>query len=82
LKKGFIWLSRVGLKGQRYTSPSNRGSLTLEGSKALTKLLTANKRLNTAYVLKESFDQLWGYRTEDHTRLFGSSACVIRPKQA
>jgi transposase len=27
-------------------------------------LLQANRRLNTAYVLKESFGQLWDYRTE------------------
>jgi len=26
--------------------------------------LKANKRLNTAYVLKESFGQLWNYQTE------------------
>lgn len=28
---------------------------------ALKKLLKANKRLNTAYLLKESFGQLWSY---------------------
>ena len=31
------------------------GDLTLDGKKALKTLLSANKRLNTAYVLKESF---------------------------
>ena len=33
-------------------------------------LLKANKRLNTAYVLKESFGQLWDYTTEGWARRF------------
>ena|SRR4030043_1509191 len=33
-------------------------------------LLEANKRLNTAYVLKESFGQLWSYQTEGWARRF------------
>ena len=37
---------------------------------ALKKLLAANKRLQTAYLLKESFDQLWGYRREGWARRF------------
>ncbi len=43
---------------------SRRENLTLDGKKALKTLLAANKRLNTAYVLKESFGQLWGYERE------------------
>jgi transposase len=31
---------------------------------------SANKRLNTAYVLKESFGQLWGYEREGWARRF------------
>jgi transposase len=58
------------IKGQRYTLLSNRENLTLDGRKALKKLLAANKRLNTAYVLKESFGQLWSYRTERGARAF------------
>jgi hypothetical protein len=38
--------------------------LTLDGKKALKTLLAANKRLNTAYLLKESFGQLWDYERE------------------
>ncbi|WP_245270117.1 transposase [Nitrobacter hamburgensis] len=34
-------------------------NLSLEGRRSLKLLLAANKRLNTAYVLKESFGQLW-----------------------
>ena len=50
------------IKGQKYTLLSHRENLTLDGRRALKKLLAANKRLNTAYLLKESFGQLWGYR--------------------
>ena len=46
------------------------GDLTLEGRQALKKLLAANRRLNTAYLLKESFGQLWSYRTERGARAF------------
>jgi len=66
-KKEYARLSgkdRTYIKGQKYTLLSNRENLTLDGRKALKKLLTANKRLNTAYLLKESFGQLWSYQTE------------------
>ena len=36
----------------------------------LPKFVWANKRLNTAYVLKESFGQLWGYEREGWARRF------------
>ena len=61
---------RSYIKGQKYTLLSNRENLTLDGRKALKKLLAANKRLNTAYLLKESFGQLWSYRTEGWARRF------------
>jgi len=44
--------------------------LTLDGKKALKTLLAANKRLNTAYLLKESFGQLWDYEREAWARRF------------
>ncbi|MGY4880724.1 hypothetical protein EI541_05375 [Xanthomonas citri pv. eucalyptorum] len=46
------------MKGQRYTLLSRRENLTLDARQALARLLAANKRLNTAYLLKESFGQL------------------------
>lgn len=55
-KKEYGRLSGKGrsyIKGQKYTLLSNRENLTLDGRKALKKLLGANKRLNTAYLLKE-----------------------------
>lgn len=61
---------RSYIKGQKYTLLSNRENLTLDGKKALKKLLTANKRLNAAYLLKESFGQLWSYQTEGWARRF------------
>jgi transposase len=61
---------RSFIKGQRYTLLSHRENLTLEGRQSLSKLLNANKRLNKAYLLKESFGQLWDYRTEGWARVF------------
>ena len=61
---------RSYIKGQKYTLLSNRENLYLDGRKALKKLLGANKRLNTAYVLRESFGQLWSYQTEGWARRF------------
>jgi transposase len=61
---------RAYIKGQKYTLLSNRANLSLDGRKALKKLLGANKRLNAAYLLKESFGQLWGYRSESWARRF------------
>ena len=59
---------RSYIKGQKYTLLSNRENLGLDGRRALKKLLKANRRLNTAYLLKESFGQLWDYRTEGWAR--------------
>ena len=58
------------IKGQKYTLLSNRENLTVDGRVALKQLLAANKRLNTAYLLKESFGQLWDYQREGWARRF------------
>ena len=58
------------IKGQKYTLLSNRENLTLEGRRGLTKLLKADHRLNVAYLLKESFGQLWDYEREAWARRF------------
>jgi transposase len=58
------------IKGQKYTLLSHRDNLSLEGRQALKTLLAANKRLNTAYLLKESFGQLWSYQREAWARRF------------
>jgi transposase len=62
--------NRHYIKGQKYTLLSHRANLTLEGKRALKTLLAANKRLNTAYLLKESFGQLWDYTSEAWARKF------------
>jgi transposase len=61
---------RKFVKGQRYTLLAHRANLTIDGKRALRILLTANKRLNTAYLLKESFGQLWEYHREGWARRF------------
>jgi len=58
------------IKGQKYTLLSHRENLSLEGRASLKALLSANKRLNTAYLLKESFGQLWDYEREGWARKF------------
>jgi transposase len=61
---------RAFVKGQRYNLLSRWENLSLTGGQALRKLLAANKRLQTAYLPKESFDQLWGYSREGWVRRF------------
>jgi len=61
---------RSYIKGQRYTLLSNKESLNLDGRRALKKRLAANRRLNTAYLLKESFGQLCDYKTARGARAF------------
>lgn len=58
------------IKGQKYTLLSRKENLTTEGRLALKALLKANKRLNIAYLLKESFSQLWEYKKEGWARKF------------
>ena len=58
------------IKGQKYNLLSRRENLSLDGKRSLKILLAANKRLNTAYVLKESFGQLWDYEREGWARRF------------
>lgn len=58
------------IKGQRYTLLSHWGNLTRDGRAALKLLFKANQRLNKAYLLKESFGQLWDYRSPLWARRF------------
>ena len=62
--------SREYIKGQRYVLLSHRANLDLNGKTSLKQLLKVNKRLSAAYMLKESFGQLWSYRTEGWARAF------------
>jgi transposase len=58
------------IKGQKYTLLSRKENLSPNGRKNLRLLLGANKRLNSAYLLKESFGQLWDYESEAWARKF------------
>lgn len=55
---------RSYIKGQRHTLLIHRDNLSLDGCQVLTKLLAANKRVNTVYLLKESFGQFLSCRTK------------------
>jgi len=63
-------LDRRFIKGQKYTLLSNHENLTLDGKRSLKLLLAVNKRINTAYVLKESFSRLWDFSYEASARKF------------
>jgi transposase len=58
------------IKGQKYALLSRWHNLSLRGKTALKLLFKANKRLHTAYLLKESFGQLWDYETPGWARRF------------
>ena len=62
--------NRSFIKGQKYTLLSHPQNLTGTVRKNRKMLLAANKRLNTAYVLKESFGQLWDYTSEAWVKNF------------
>jgi transposase len=61
---------RTFIKGQKYTLLAHPQNLSGDARKNLKLLLAANKRLNTAYLLKESFAQMWDYTSEAWARKF------------
>ncbi len=61
---------RAFIKGQKYALLAHPHNLEGSARKNLKRLLAANKRLNTAYLLKESFGQMWDYRSEAWARKF------------
>lgn len=62
--------NRTFIKGQKYALLSHPQNLKGSARKNLKLLLAANKRLSTAYLLKESFGQLWDYTSETWARKF------------
>lgn len=54
---------RKYIKGQRFNLLANRGSLSRTGREELAQTFKANRRLYTAYLLKEDFDRLWSYKS-------------------
>ncbi len=63
------------IKGQKYALLSRWQNLSLRGKEALRLLFKANKRLHTAYLLKESFGQLWDYETPGWAQRFFENWC-------
>jgi len=63
------------IKGQKYTLLSHWENLSTKGKAALRLLFRANRRLNKAYLLKESFGQLWDYATPALARQFFDMWC-------
>jgi transposase len=58
------------IKGQKYHLLTRWENLSIEGKQALNLLFRANKRLNKAYLLQESFGQLWDYDDPAEARWF------------
>ncbi len=58
------------IKGQKYALLSRWRNLNTKGRQGLKLLFNANKRLYTAHLLKESFEQLWDYQTPGWARRF------------
>lgn len=58
------------IKGQRYNLLSRWHNLTLKGKTALKLVFKANSRLHKAYLLSESFGQLWDYQNPTWARKF------------
>ena len=67
---GLSGQDRRYIKGQKYVLLSRRENLTADGKQSLKVLLAANQPLNTAYLLKESFGQLWEYKSAAWARRF------------
>lgn len=61
---------RKFIKGQKYILLRNKENLDQKGRQSLKMLLHANRRLQKAYLLKESFDQLWTYKSDTWARKF------------
>jgi len=58
------------IKGQKYILLSHRENFSPEKRASLATLHAANKRLNTAYLLKEQFAHLWEHRSATWARKF------------
>jgi transposase len=72
-KSEYVRLSgrdRRFIKGQKDHAALAPGEPPLDGRRALRTLLHAEKQLNPAYLLKESFGQLWDSQTEGSARRF------------
>jgi transposase len=58
------------IKGQKFALLTRWRNLNTQGKEGLKLLFNANRRLYTAYLLKESFEQLWSCETPGWARRF------------
>jgi len=58
------------IRGQKYTLLAAREHLDLEKRRSLKLLLSANRRLHRAYLLRETFGQLWSFRRPGWAKRF------------
>jgi transposase len=56
---------RAAIRGKKFLLLAKRRRVHWRRRVELDQLLRMNKRLQTAYLLKEQFDQVWSYRTEE-----------------
>ena len=62
--------NRQFIKGQKYALLTRRKNLKCKGRRSLKLLFKANRRIYVAYLLKEQFDQIWGYKMPAWARRF------------
>ena len=58
------------IKGSKYILLAHRSNLDAKGRRTLDELLRVNRRLSKAYLLKESFNRIWTYKSEGWARRF------------
>jgi hypothetical protein len=71
---------RHHIKGQKCTLPSRKGNFRVDGKRALNRLLSVNTRLNAAYVLRDSFGELWSYERDGWARRDGLNRIRSSPR--
>ena len=65
------------LKGQRYLILANQENLDEQGQARLKELLEANESISTAYILKEQFRAIFGYRRAGWARRSLANWCAL-----
>ena len=65
------------LKGQRYLILGNQEKLDADGREKLDRLLEANEAISTAYILKEQFRGIFGYKRPGWARRALANWCEL-----
>lgn len=68
VRKAEFWrkggAAREAIRGKKFLLLKKRRRLHWRRRRELDELFRLNRRLQVAYMLKEQFDEVWGYRTE------------------